>query len=355
MNNDFPLSNARAYFEYIQSQRDPFGFLKEIPFLPEPSFEEEWLDYKGQPQDDKGARKIWSKALSGYANTTDGLIIWGVDARKTKPRDIDAASGLRLITDPQSFESRLRDWVRDATNPPVMGIEYASFVGPENSGFVVCLIPESSYKPHRAEFADKRYYYRAGDDFLIVEPSLLRVLFYPQSSARFKLEATLRYDLKPPDLAAAFRESPNHLSYTRLVNGKSTLSLNVRMQNVGTATAKDVYVSVHFRENIRPPYPGPDWMSSSNPQADFAFSAMRPFHPGEMVDIFNASFAKQFPNMAREGLQENEIVPHFGNIGLRLVIYAEGSQPQEAIFEFVPADFDYNTSSITKVMSVIYS
>src|SRR5687767_6400282 len=93
------LSDARAYFEYIRSQPDPFSYLSDIPSSsrPTPFFEEEWLDFKGSPKDDKDAKKIWSKALSGYANITDGLVIWGVDARVTPPRNIDAACGLRLI------------------------------------------------------------------------------------------------------------------------------------------------------------------------------------------------------------------------------------------------------------------
>lgn len=27
-------------------------------------------------------KKIWSKAISGYANSCDGIIVWGIDARK---------------------------------------------------------------------------------------------------------------------------------------------------------------------------------------------------------------------------------------------------------------------------------
>lgn len=74
-------------------------------------------------------------------------IIWGIDARRTPPRDIDAASSLRQIQDPKVFESKLRDWIRDATNPPIMSVEYEAYPGPSGEGFVVCLIPESRHKP----------------------------------------------------------------------------------------------------------------------------------------------------------------------------------------------------------------
>lgn len=123
-------SSAKAFFEFINSKPDPFAFLSSIPDSIDsdsPFSEEEWLDFKGSPQNERDARSIWSKALSGFANITEGLIVWGMDARKTKPRGIDAACGLKLLFDPAAFESRLRDWVRDATNPPVMGVEYRSY------------------------------------------------------------------------------------------------------------------------------------------------------------------------------------------------------------------------------------
>ena len=108
-----PLSNARLFFDDLKRQTDPFAWLSSIPNGPDPFFEEEWIDFKGQPEDDKNAKGIWSKALSGYANLTDGIIVWGIDARPTGPRKIDAACGLRLIDDTASFESKLRDWIRE--------------------------------------------------------------------------------------------------------------------------------------------------------------------------------------------------------------------------------------------------
>jgi predicted HTH transcriptional regulator len=185
-----PSSSARVFFDHILTQPDRFAYLSSLPEPPRyPFFENEWMDFKGAPRNEKDERRIWSKALSGYANTTDGLIVWGIDARKTGTRKIDPACGLNLIPDPDAFESRLRDWIRDTTNPPVMDVKYASISGPAGAGFVVCLIPKSSHRPHRAEFADGHYYYRAGDDFLEAWPDLLRILFYPQYNPQFEIES----------------------------------------------------------------------------------------------------------------------------------------------------------------------
>ena len=79
------LSSARAFFDALAGQQDPFAYLSGLPNPTDPFFEEEWIDFKSQPQNDKEAKPIWSKALSGYANMTDGLIVWGIDARKMPP------------------------------------------------------------------------------------------------------------------------------------------------------------------------------------------------------------------------------------------------------------------------------
>jgi Putative DNA-binding domain len=189
------VSSARAFFDEISGFRDPneaFAFLAEIPSRSQSFFEEECIDFKGHWRDENDEKKNWSKALSGYANITDGVIVWGIDARNDPVTEVDFASGLKLIPDTRILESHLRDWIRDATNPPVMGVEFKSYPG-SDGGFVVCFIPESAHKPHRAEWAQKHYYYRAEDDFLEAEPAMLRLLFYPRYSPAFSIEVSLGY------------------------------------------------------------------------------------------------------------------------------------------------------------------
>lgn len=336
-----PISTAKLFFEEIKCQSNTFDYLKDIasPNRSEPFFEEEWLDFKGMPQDDKDAKKIWSKALSSFANITDGLIIWGIDARKIPPRDIDAACGLRLIKDPQAFESRLRDWIRDATNPPVMGIEYQSYTNEVGEGFVVCLIPESNHKPHRAEFADKHYYYRAGDDFLVAEPGLLRTLFYPQYHPYLWIELKLSYQLYPPDLADSYKKQPEAYKFNKIINNASSISVEVLLHNSGVASAKDAYVVINASEYLNFSR-GYDWANCSNPQAQAALQAVRTIHPGEVSILFSGDFQKTFPVKKRK---ENswEIVPYFNKLSFSFICYTENFRHEEIIIEFTPDDFDF--------------
>jgi hypothetical protein len=280
-------SNARALFEFIENHGDLYQYLSSIPdpaAAHHPCFEEEWLDFKGCPSnstnasivDEAGAKKIWSKALSGYANITDGLIIWGIDARKMPPRDIDAASGLRPLPDPLLFESKLRDWIRDATNPPVMGVEYLSIPGAKGDGFVVCLVPESQHKPHRAEAAGKHYYYRAGDDFLVAEPGLLRTLFYPRTRPQLSVVAMLSIERYASTL------------------GELSLSAEAKILvlNNGMHSATNLCVVLDHDQNVYPQSkPGAGWeflglvanpLVSLNQQSlhAIAFASKRPHQPG---------------------------------------------------------------------------
>ena len=275
-------SSARVFFEYISAQSDGFGYLSSVPdpkAAHAPFFETEWLDFKGAPRDDNDAKKIWSKALSGFANVTDGLIVWGIDARKTPPKDIDAACGLRLIRDTEQFESKLRDWIRDATNPPVMGVEYARYPGPDGEGFLVCLVPESTYKPHRAEWAERQYFIRVGDDFIPAEPGLLRMLFFPQKSCLIDVNVSMHYELVYPDW-------PHELPSSKL-SIVATLSIG------GRSTGRDVYLTVLSR----PPLAGglgigKDWRCLPTEDKRLAFQATRPLHPGESVPLFSCGAPK---------------------------------------------------------------
>lgn len=317
------VSNARLFFENVRRQVDPYGFLSALPRPPrtDPFFEEEWIDFKGLPRSDSDLKRIWSKALSGFANITDGLVVWGIDARKTAPRDIDAACGLRLVPDPHAFESRLRDLIRDATNSPVLGVEYFSCPGPSLQGFVVCLVPESAHKPHRAEFADKHYYYRAGDDFLIAEPGLLRVLFYPRSHARLRISANLTFTT---------RQRGQKLD--------AQMKLDTVLVNDGTASAYDTYVVfTHTIQGIDPPRFDAleNWICTSNHSNKIACLAKIPIHPGLPTGVCSGNWVVkciQSPNAPLGILLE------FKHYIINCFIYSKDTEMIHCRCTFVPED-----------------
>jgi hypothetical protein len=252
-----------------------YSYLELIGSGPGPFFEEEWLDFKGWPQNEKDEKKIWSKSLSGFANITDGVIVWGIDAKKDLATNIDAACGVRLIPNAFAMESRLREWIRDATNPPVMGVEYLTVADQAGEGFIVCFVPQSAHKPHRAEWAGKQYYYRAGDDFLPAEPAMLRYLFYPRNHPILRISARL-----------AISESP-------APSGMTKLNCVAFVNNAGSATARDVYmrINIHSSASNLPQFaPANDlWTILMQHPTSVFIRANIPLHPESSVIIMSAS------------------------------------------------------------------
>jgi Schlafen, AlbA_2 len=327
-----PQSNARMLFDEIKGQSDRFAFLSQLPERPEPFFEEEWIDFKGQPKDDNNAREIWSKALSGFSNTTEGLLVWGIDARKKPPRNIDAASGLRLVADCNKFESRLREWIRDATNPPVMGVEYLSVPDGDGNGFVVCLIPESSHPPHRAEYAKKHYYYRVGDDFEIAAPGFLRKLFYPQAKARLEVDVILSFERIP---------GAGHQA------GRARTIATVVVLNTGTATAKDVLVIIEkdtniFNYTVNQAHSS-GWGPVSTRDAKGAYASLRPIHPEEQSTVLVMQTVFPF----KSAPTDRRSIPDFPQLNFSFRLYAEDLGMRIVKTCFLSDDF-FDTDEVTR-------
>jgi predicted HTH transcriptional regulator len=109
------------------------------------SVESTYFDYKTTPgleakqlrTDDK---KNLAKAVSGFANTGGGVLIWGVE---------DGTLNLKAIPSVEEFASKLIDLVSKATEPVVLGIDRDILKLANGSGYVVILIP-SSYRRIRS-------------------------------------------------------------------------------------------------------------------------------------------------------------------------------------------------------------
>lgn len=116
----------------------------------------------------------FSKALSGFANSDGGILIWGV-ATDAEER----ASELRPIAAATDFLSRLKKSLLDAVQPSIDGVRLESIAtaSDQGKGYVKCLVPASQRAPHRAMLAKREYYKRSTEGFYRLEHFDLEDMF----------------------------------------------------------------------------------------------------------------------------------------------------------------------------------
>ena len=218
-------SRAGECFKSIIEAPNPADFLANLINTKPPTSEEAWLDFKSGRLPDPQLKEKWSKALGAMANTEGGVVVWGIYAAKDPTTKIDAAKEIQSVQDIGAFTTRLKELQRVLTDPPVPGVEIKSFVTSGNEGFVVCFIPPSSFKPHRSEAADRRFYVRIQDHSEEVSVTWLRRLFQPEIAPDF-------------DLRVQVRTAPIQFGSTKQTN------FSVTIQNRGSGTAYDPILEV---------------------------------------------------------------------------------------------------------------
>ena len=86
----------------------------------------------------QGDRKILAKCISGFANSSGGIVVWGVDARRND-EGIDCAGEIQPINSLGIFLSRLNELSGRATSPAVEGVVHKKFETSSNRGFAATL------------------------------------------------------------------------------------------------------------------------------------------------------------------------------------------------------------------------
>jgi Schlafen, AlbA_2 len=118
-----------------------------------------------------GDRRLLGKTLSAFANSSGGLLVWGVLAIKD-------ASGIDCATktEPIADISRFKNWVTRACGEVLMPrhdgilVEAISSARQPGAGYIVIYVERSERRPHRSEVKDdKQYYKRAGDSSFAME------------------------------------------------------------------------------------------------------------------------------------------------------------------------------------------
>jgi Putative DNA-binding domain len=279
------MSRAHELFAHLRSQGE--SAVSEL--IADFQSENLWVDFKRSADNGSGTklhqsdRENFAKAISGFANSDGGVIIWGVDCRRDPTSGADLPSGKYPIQQPCRFVSWLENAASGCVTPPAPGLEHA-VIASENSAesLVASLIPPSDVAPHQClQPAGKlQYYMRAGSNFVSVPHAVLAGLF----GRRPQPKLFTFYEGKP-----LLRTDPELLD----------LEFGVRLMNHGPAPASNPYVSFKImvsrpncRVNFRPDSSG-NWAANQAYGIYFNLTSVNSFRLAPHSPVRPARFTFQ--------------------------------------------------------------
>lgn len=193
-----------------------------------------FLDFKQSPRKGSGTylaaedNKNLPKAISGFANSSGGVVVLGVDCRRSDATGSEVAEK-RPLADAAGFNSKLQAAVSRATVPLHPGVQVFSFAeraGTEE-GYVAVLVPQFLGGPVRSVVTN-HYHLRSGSDFGIVPHDVLADMFGRAPQANVEVDIVSfpsRIDIREQHF---------------------TLQLGLVAVNIGAVVAERPYLTVSF-------------------------------------------------------------------------------------------------------------
>ena len=180
-------------------------------------------------------RKNLAKAVSGFANSDGGLLVWGVDAR---PSGSGADVVLRLmpITNCSVAYSDLQSLTGKAVSPLVAGVEHRMIELKDGSGFLVTFVPRSDTAPHMACLGEARYFKRSGDSFYRMEHFDLEDMFGRRAHPKIEF------------LLSPFANMPSRASLSRGGQRSVVVYFVLALANAGRGIARFPYLRIRTIE-----------------------------------------------------------------------------------------------------------
>lgn len=181
-------------------------------------------DRRNGKLDDADKRNL-AKAVSGFANSSGGILVWGIQDKTISPKPIHEI---------EEFVQSLLELAPLLTDPAVQGIDGEWIASDEPGGFGIIFIPESLLPPHRVILNNAKlknhYYTRTGSSFIVATHTQLEDMFGRRPKPHLSLSTRIVYY--------------SHQGDKHLVN------VIVGIQNKGRGSARSPFLAV----KVRPPY-----------------------------------------------------------------------------------------------------
>ena len=235
------MGRAEELFERLVT-----GGLDEVNRLIDIGFTEElFLDYKRSANAGTGHklhdidRHNLSKAISGFANSEGGVIVWGIDCSR------DSKTGADIPSEKFPLENaiRFKSWLEQATSGLTIplhntvvhhAIEEDTRSG---AGYVISLVPVGMHPPYQS-ITKNTYYMRAGSNFNKVPHNILSGMFGRRPNPRIAITPVVS------SLRQLTLDKRGNTSIPAL-----SIECNLYLKNDGMGLAEDVFLSIHHIEN----------------------------------------------------------------------------------------------------------
>jgi hypothetical protein len=116
--------------------------------------------------DHRPDRKNLAIGLGGFANSSGGIIVWGIDAKKVREDYVVRKAPIMSLA---NCLMRLHELTGEATSPGIPGVLHKPILTEDDVGYAVTFVPESDSGPHMSKLGEDRYYKRNSDRFVIME------------------------------------------------------------------------------------------------------------------------------------------------------------------------------------------
>ena len=231
-------------------------------------------------------RKNLAAAISGFANSSGGLIVWGIEARKNA-EGIDCATALAPVEQPALLLSRLNALTGEATDPMPDGVRHKFIEISPGRGVCVTLVPESDAGPHMAKLGENRYYKRIGDGF---------------------------YKMEHYDIADMFgrRRKPSLSVFYRVVGKHRNANVHLGLRNEGRATARVPFFAFENTGTLQRSRYGLDgngneglnWLRTANAGLEWAYGGGMDMalHPGMAHEVASLTLGIPARPMPKEDI-----------------------------------------------------
>ncbi len=174
----------------------------------------------------RGEKDHLARALSGFSNTSGGVLIYGVSTTNHDHGGIDVMTQIQPLGAIRKFEQQLTSAVPTLTTPPVLNVQtkVLRHRPHDTRGVVVAYIPKTMGDPVQV-VKDSKFYFRSGDDFTVAPYEMVKRLFSATES---------------PDLHPVFLS--DHIK----LEMDESFTVPIIVENRSSATAQHVVVFVEI-------------------------------------------------------------------------------------------------------------